>query len=111
MRLSEPDGDGEGEMERYEAREIDREAQLGTALAVIWCELHCLHDDISYIKDMMRNVNMEDDGGGDDDGGGGDDVSVCFTHSLSVFSFFLPLLFLFILLHLSDPAFPSTCTP
>lgn len=79
-------------MERYEAREMDREAQLGTALAVIWCELHCLHDDISYMMDLIRNVNMEDDGGGgNDDDDDEDEVSVCLTYGLSSFSLFLPL--------------------
>ncbi|XP_028841456.1 septin-7-like isoform X3 [Denticeps clupeoides] len=35
-------------------------AQLGKALAVIWCELHCLHDDISFMMDMIWNRNPED---------------------------------------------------
>ncbi|KTF79151.1 hypothetical protein cypCar_00038919 [Cyprinus carpio] len=55
MRLQEMESDGENGME-----ELEKDLQLDKALAVIWSEIHCLHDDIEFMLDMIRNQrNLE----------------------------------------------------
>ncbi len=46
------ESDGEKGMEEFE-----KDLQLAKALAVIWSEIHCLHDDIELMMDLIRNVN------------------------------------------------------
>lgn len=44
-------------MERYLCgKEKEHKAQLGKALAVIWSEIHCLHDDMSYMRELMDTI-------------------------------------------------------
>ncbi len=52
MRLQEMESDGEKGME-----ELEKDLQRDKALAVIWSEIHCLHDDIEFMMDFIRNVN------------------------------------------------------
>lgn len=38
--------------------ELEKEnLHLDKALAVIWSEIHCLHDDIEFMMDLIQNVN------------------------------------------------------
>lgn len=53
MRLEQ----AEGGMEKYGTQEKEN-TQLGNALAVIWCEIHCLHDDVSQMMDMMDMIRL-----------------------------------------------------
>lgn len=46
------ESDGEKGME-----ELEKDLQRDKALAVIWSEIHCLHDDIEFMMDFIRNVN------------------------------------------------------
>jgi len=53
MRLPEKESDGEKGMEKL----VKENLHLDKALAVIWSEIHCLHDDIEFMMDLIRNVN------------------------------------------------------
>lgn len=53
MRLQEKESDGEKGMEKL----VKENLHLDKALAVIWSEIHCLHDDIEFMMDLIRNVN------------------------------------------------------
>lgn len=53
MRLQEKESDGEKGMQELEKENL----HLDKALAVIWSEIHCLHDDIEFMMDLIRNVN------------------------------------------------------
>lgn len=52
MRLHEKESDGEKGMEELEKENL----HLDKALAVIWSEIHCLHDDIDLMMDLIQNV-------------------------------------------------------
>lgn len=63
MRLEEDEKEAEEEKEadRGQCEKLEEEnMQLGKALGIIWSEIHCLHDDIDFILDLIRNVNTED---------------------------------------------------
>lgn len=47
----------EGEIRMEKSEREGGNLQLDKALAVIWNEIHCLHDDIEFMMDLIRNVN------------------------------------------------------
>lgn len=39
--------------------ELEKDLHLDKALTVIWSEIHCLHDDVEFMMDLIHNVNEE----------------------------------------------------